>query len=1407
MNSPEETTKQEAGKKIPVTETLQKLKSKVSDIFAKDGKEKVAEEYLEEQVQIDPRVTDKPSRASTKSKLQILNEAIKNSLAGGGATKIEPSQIQTAAKEAVSDLSSNSEGSQKTFFTKLSIGTQATLTAGNTLPFARYIEKAAQEVFGASKKEGDRKLRVAFEIFAGENVLNAEGLEIMLSIIDSVQGSYGLSDDFVAELLPLFEQYSLTDAQRDRLYQEIMSHRKQEVEVPEKRDEDIFKDLVSEKEQLLTRFADPALRAQVDVFLLSLTPANIRELLKSIPNKLNYVDRLYGQKPNVMREQLWNSENTEASLKYIEGLFQAAEARLDGGQKAQLRQHKEAVTRYIISVRNEYFMRKKQTWPLYTTGGADEFTEWINSLDDDLAVTTIAMSMSNEHMFREYFRGKVAQMLRDEPEKLAEFIQKAQTKQVFHVGHEDLFEKVFRELQQANLFSIGNDAKRGRIYGYIESNIKSMKEKPIIKQGMSLGGVDVTFSYLQKKEVSDMGMELTSYEVLHESSLAYTTATFLNYMGDLKEVSRTIGDFVTSVESGDKAEAIVDAAGKINTGLMDFMGNVSPIIRHAETAYLRIIRDKLAANNNQLPPDMFAKKDYIKNVMDKELEFHVKAAFPQMTDIEKDVYLKLGKALAYTSGEFEALLANALPPMTAMLKSANVPERILRKLESGEPLKLQEMKMLAQTIIPEFRDFPFRSLLMGMNPLRWLFTWIKTDEYGLFQLGFNPTKPGEQAISWEENIKRTNAIMRASFLGLNEEAVPYFDGKYNIPFFQLSKWTQKISLEKRGGIRLAVLDVVRQDVQEVTIGNRHYLDGMATLEKLMHKSPMLAYRFIANNTGPNGMEVAWVDENKKAITDWKEQATKKLFDYMHAYYPTFFLGLEQPHFFRQYELSFGQRVRQSIIENLSSHKGDKSGYWLFLSEKEAQQSGNKMLELNDPTSLGVKADLQLSASRGVHERLNSVLREAELYVQRQMVSNKSVKSLAEFFISEDPKNVNPELFQAMSKILASRIGWHGLEATPEQLFPVVQQYAREVFYDEKRSIYHNAVFLGNAQLSKAVSKKVAKYGGWHEDEEDLAKGGKRRFTVADLEEVRGKSLEITRYYQKLLKDGLIDNPFNWTYLNEASFNFQGTGTSMIKRNIGDYKTILDVTNYFMSLTNSLSEAVSQPHKSQEIIEKAFSGLEGKLWAVKGSHGLHLSAEMGWTMASYLLYPFLPSRARDVALAGDMGAKGLGTWARFFNPNDRWGYLVWGADKRKKVMDTWLDNPITKHILMPFKSNKKTTGFKFDEWAEDMQKASHGHEPGKVKKALGKALEEKMPESIKRWFGRKTEDIFTKEHEANGKAFTVDNFKKLTKLEDWWVGGEKNFGIGYSVIMRVVLIGLLFLLFQSFKEGLKSAEVK
>lgn len=79
----------------------------------------------------------------------------------------------------------------------------------------------------------------------------------------------------------------------------------------------------------------------------------------------------------------------------------------------------------------------------------------------------------------------------------------------------------------------------------------------------------------------------------------------------------------------------------------------------------------------------------------------------------------------------------------------------------------------------------------------------------------------------------------------------------------------------------------------------------------------------------------------------------------------------------------------------------------------------------------------------------------------------------------------------------------------------------------------------------------------------------------------------------------------------------------------------------------------------------------------------------------------------------------------------------------------------------------------------------------------------IPHALRGIFGRQWEKIYS-DPDAD---YSVKSMKSFMKIEDWWVGGKDNFGIGYNTLMTIIIIGLLLTLFQAIKEGMKEVEIK
>ena len=79
----------------------------------------------------------------------------------------------------------------------------------------------------------------------------------------------------------------------------------------------------------------------------------------------------------------------------------------------------------------------------------------------------------------------------------------------------------------------------------------------------------------------------------------------------------------------------------------------------------------------------------------------------------------------------------------------------------------------------------------------------------------------------------------------------------------------------------------------------------------------------------------------------------------------------------------------------------------------------------------------------------------------------------------------------------------------------------------------------------------------------------------------------------------------------------------------------------------------------------------------------------------------------------------------------------------------------------------------------------------------------LPKFLQGLVGRQFDEVYKKGKDD----FSIKSMKSFLKVEDWWVGGKENFGLGYNTLMTIFVIGFLLMMFQAIKEGMKEVEIK
>ncbi|MCR4328987.1 MAG: hypothetical protein NUV65_00385 [Candidatus Roizmanbacteria bacterium] len=1364
------------------------------DIIARlsPAKRQQAEDYMKKQPEkIDPNTPIPADQQAKRDGQKTALASLKSVLTGQAeaARGTTTREILTHTQAAIGEMTRNTSlpAYHRDFFLTLA-NNLPIQDASQVMPYARFVAQVADLPTSSSPLESAKqKAQVALEVFVGEQT-DTTSIEAVGRIVALTGATHGVSKELQTYLESpegknLLQKYNLTPEQQAELSQAASETEPIDTSTPETTAE-----LSKQREALLASITDPQQKASLDVYILSMSPKRLLDLMHTVPD-----ERIGGQSAGSVsdiKKTLMGAEFKKDFDPFVDKLFEEYEseshhADLSGEQKAVIKS-------YLLKLRNDMYTTKIQTFdPRGYIVQKESQAQGMYRLGDEAVMPVIMFGGQDPFLFEQYFRGKASELILTDEAKKQAYFQSAQDGTLFEVNQEEIYQKMFRQVTNLNLYKMSQPgSEMSGIYDqYIGSSIRKMKEKTNAKEDFNLGGVNITFAYRDERELVDYAGNSTYPFELHDRTLAHVTGVYVGIMDKMAKAYQQISQFVEIAETGGDAEKLLQAAAGISNEMVDLFVSQSPIVLQAEQSFMRIIKDKLSANGGQLPADFFRRGQYAKQEIPKLLENDVRAAYgsDDMTDPEKDVYLKIGQALAITSGEFLSVLANALPPMTAAIHSDKLSTEVKNKIKKNESLSIEEAKEIYRTISSEFRDFPYRSLFMAMNPMRWLFSWVHFNDYNLHLLSFLPVKPGEAAKDPFTVFKEAQKMERSAYLGIEDDVAHYFEDDYMTPFYTLSQFSQKISLEKRGGVRRQVIDMVKKHYVTCEGANgTTALDGPATIAKLAKISPMLAYRFAtapANKEHPdyiadlyNGMKVDWRGRDKSGklqgeVMD-KEARMAVLLEEMHTNYPNFFMGMEMPHLFRRKELTFTQNIRKHIAEELATHTDKNGGYWALAS---ANEKSEDITNQADASPLGQKYVYDTMLTRVVLERTSNMMRELETYMQRYTTTTQKGKSLKDFFSAEHPEIENPELYKKLydphptnpskSKGVAiNALKLFKLSGSPEQVRDAFIHFAKKVYYEGKNG--ESSIF------------------------------GSKRYTGMFKENI-GSPKTLSSYYAELIAKGKVESPFDWTYLNDVNFNFQGTGVSMIQRNIGDFAKILGFTQKYMGFYTALQNGISQPEGSVETIKKAFDEIKTGLFDVSTSYSPTDSSQLGYLSSAFLMYPFTPNRFRDSPLLAIPGLGGVRphSWATVMNVDDFRRNNSWEARQRKEVLDHVLHKPYNEFILSPLHHNEKVTGLV--------------HKTVKVPWIVTKDVENKNGEFVKKTvLGMKEVKLpgYTRTQEKYN-DWAVKDFKKFAKVEDWWVGGEHNFGLGLDVWATIFTVGILLLLFQFMKEGLKETEIK
>jgi len=1361
------------------------------------------------------------SRQHQKARLNKLKTVLEgglDELYGTSITGEIVDAVNTAAKNVAVDT--NLSNFQAKFLQRI---TRAYIDDQSALPYARFVTLTLEQADTDSKTAARNKIKLAFEVFIGETGDKDAHLNTLRKIVNAVRVTHvereggralTLNEIFADnEFDRIAKQYGLT-AQEIR---EIKDENPNDIET-ENRTPDF--DLETQKSQLLGQYKDAEARVYLDIELLSLSSDRLSVLLRTVNKETAEEERTFSRSSDTERlERLKTPEQSEKLYndptvkKWIDKYIQ--DHGLSIGEGETLRNQ---VLDYYLKLRNRIYLEKIRYYPRNTWGARDPFHNWIDDFNHNIIAAHLMMISYDPFLYTEYFKGQTAGAIRQEGKaKLDEAIHAITSGDRLVINDHMIYGYIMKDVHQGYLADMSqtDNPNYVQLKGRMTQAINQMKQESIVKEAVSFGdvyerpideqgrpgkkeykqnegrkwtGANVNFVYTHKYEDMAEGREYTQHGQFADPTLAHVTAVYPIAMKEFQEAFQALKSIADIASGKGDAEGLAEAAKKANSAVIDIVAELSPIAITAMQTYLRLIRHKLASNGGVITPDMFGSTSYTKGEFSKLLEMEIKNAH-EISDFEKDVYLKMGMGLAFATNEMPATFANALPPMT--LSTSDLPAKIIEKVIGGERLTIKEMKAIEGKLTPNFRDFSYRNLLINLNPLMWLYTWIKYNDFHVFNLGFVPHRTGENAMDPSFAYEASQQIMLSIFFGLSEDAVEYFDGTYQIPTLELARMNQKMSIEKRGGVRERVKQLLRKDFAVYRSENTglRVVDGNGSFTKLMNASPILAYSLLTDPDIADTVEVMWeVGKDKYKTKDlpskFKEERICELLDYMHLHYPTFFTGLQQNWMFRRKELNFNQAIREKILTNLWQDENNQNGYWLLLNQEERNVAITQKADIHALGDMYMHENI--IATKRVHERLGIVMMELQTYLQEngERENGLRTKNIRDFILATDPAAYDKGMSNSLDLAVKNIRNLYNLqEDHDDQIRQMFFQYAQEVYYSpdsdpkKKTSIFESQKFLGITKLSETERKKIKK----------LGKGAPLPDSI-----IKEKGSYLKEYYARLINNGQIIEPFDWAYFDKTELNYQATGVNMTGRQIGDYTgSYMAYSTGYMDFVNAIQDAITKPGESKKIITEAFDKIDKKINSIATAYNDGDAGAAGWLATAFLTFPFIPSRWKDTPLLGKIPV--FESFATLFNSvEDRFHQNAWDAKTRKEVLDHVLQKPWSKMILHYMQHNKKFDGF------NEKMKLPWKNKEGKQAEFLVP-----IPKIWQNIIGKRWEKIYKNPYAD----FSVKSMKSFMKVEDWWVGGKENFGLGYNVLMNVFLIGLLLMLIQGITDGVKSMEAK
>lgn len=1331
---------------------LEELKQKVSAELKKttdeaQEKSKIEAEtkkYLDEEPK--NKKTD-PGTVEQQTRLQSLKKIINDSdsTQRPPEKQAKPKEIITATKHAAAEIS-NSQGlpvHDQSFFLGL---TKINISSEQSLPFARLLTRISipDQRINNEISEAVRKARIIFQIVVGESGNSPESRELLANILEVLIETHCFSNyaAVAEEIEPLFNSYEIRDKEKEKVIKKISKQEKENYS---------YEELEDARIKLINLGRTPEQKRYIEIYLSYFTPEMVIDLLKEQKTAESIFNKQLEQK-------IEPGKNLRQKLTEI------------GLNNEQIEELKSAYKQYLDIIKDDLSRKRNMILPRsFGFTRDDPYTSKIRDLDNSYVALHLMFETQNPFYFREYLKSKILKIIQHHPSLL-----NSQDSQII-IGINELKEEVFEDVNE--MFELGAHSAHGNnplatFYDSFVNRFNAIHYDPILNDNpIVINGKEVLYEVKTPNQENVGGMTIYGHNANNVWSIESAYSFYIGRNTKVRHLHEQMNSFVESVDKG-KIESIVESSA-INNEDLEIILNESPILRFAMQLYINKVKSIIAMNGGKLKDDMFRGKESGANNIDIEVNLMLGAAYPKLTDAQKNEYINTGKGLALITGILLQVFMDALPDVEEKIEK--VPENLQRKIKNGEVLTKTELKQIKTTVVSLPHDFPFRSLLNEINWYKFISFWgIPEEDYNVNILPFVPIIPGRGTFTPGEMFTVGQKIKQAIVFGCNDETAQYMGTdekgqKIYIPLIDIGSIIPNLNMDKRGGWRSAMYEFKGS---LFVYDNNGRINMSESLQKiLIEHGPTAAYNFVITppdfeNDLPKNPE-----ESKKT----KDKLIRLILENCYHYHPTLFNSIEKRRLFRRNEFTFNELAENYIYDNLAD-------FSKFLSRNEEANEGAE----DRPNRVGAKTESQLLKSREISKRLMNLMQVCETYASSHKSEGADLEIIfnnPEFQdVNKNPSEIADKNVKGIRTSIAKYIMYnHTYDAShgsTEELLELFIRYAKKVYYSEN-SFFKEARFLGINQGKDS----------------DIQNGV-----------YTGNGKTILDYYSQLINADILSNPFDWTYLDTANVDMQGLGIKTLARNASDFKTYLDYAGMWKAIYQKHVELISKGDKKSTI-----EGLKGlideigkKVGALKPIYGRKQADKAGWLAFQYAVAPFVGSRAGDFPFfkqmlkLGSFGALEIYSYATLMNDDHPWNDNVLNMQERKYLVDHATHKSSNERVFSPFPENEIVTGVKEKiEFPFKVPKKINGEiERDASGKAIMVPFELEIPKWLSKYFPQRGKKKYL---EGEFKNFTQETMIKSMRLEPWWQAT--------NIISTVLIVGTIFVTFQAIREGMKAAEIK